>query len=93
MTDVTPLYEGAERPGPQAAEDLDKGLSLYLIRELADWYLSKFEEERMATGTVQEEALNASLRTGLTDRGVFPEFIEIEFERVMKVVCAPLGET
>ncbi|KGT72874.1 hypothetical protein MA20_47770 [Bradyrhizobium japonicum] len=86
------MYEGAERPGPQAAEDLDKGLSPYLIRELANWYLSKFEEERMAAGTVQEEALNASLRALLADRGVFPEFVEVEFERVMKVVCAPLGK-
>ncbi|MCW2220284.1 hypothetical protein M2232_003816 [Bradyrhizobium japonicum] len=46
----------------------------------------------MANGTVQEEALNASLRAVLADRGVFPEFIEVEFERVMKVVCAPLGK-
>ncbi|UQD71543.1 DUF3631 domain-containing protein [Bradyrhizobium japonicum] len=92
VTDVTPLYEGTERPGSQTAKDLDKGLSPYLIRELANWYLSKFEEERMANGTVQEEALNASLRAVLADRGVFPEFIEVEFERVMKVVCAPLGK-
>jgi len=41
----------------------------------------------LATGTVQQKALDAELRA---ERGVFPEFIEIEFERVMEVVHAPL---
>src|SRR5204863_7173461 len=92
VTDVTPLPEGSEKLGPEAAEDLDKGLSSYLIGELADWYLSKFEEERLATDTVQQKALDAKLRAVRAERGVFPDFFEIEFERVMEAVCAPLGQ-
>jgi len=41
---------------------------------------------RLATGTVQQDALDAELRAVLADRGVFPEFIDIEFERVMGAV-------
>ena len=67
------------------------GLSPYRIRQLANWYLEKFEEGRLATGTVQQKALDAELRAVLADHGVLAEFIEIEFERVMVVVHAPLG--
>ena len=35
---------------------------------------------------MQQNALDAELRAVLTDHGVFPEFIEIEFERVMRAV-------
>ena len=35
--------------------------------------------------------VDAELRAVLADYGVFPEFITTEFERVMKVVFAPLG--
>ncbi|MBR0733491.1 DUF3631 domain-containing protein [Bradyrhizobium japonicum] len=90
MTDMTPFPEGAETPALPAAGD--KGLSAHLIGELADWYLGKSEEERVATGTVQQSALDALLRAALAERGVFPEFIEVEFERVMEVVFAPLGQ-
>ena len=62
------------------------GLSPYLIRHLASWYLERFEQERLAAGTVQQNALDAELRAFLADNGVFPEFIEIEFERVMATV-------
>ena len=62
------------------------GLSPYLIRHLASWYLERFEQERLAAGTVQQNALDAELRAFLADHGVFPEFIEIEFERVMRAV-------
>jgi hypothetical protein len=61
-------------------------LSPYFIRHLASWYLERFEQERLATGTVQQNALDAELRAVLADRGVFPEFIDIEFERVMGAV-------
>jgi hypothetical protein len=91
VTDVTPFSEDRERPGPKAANDTDKGLSCYLIRQLANWYLGKFEEERLATGTVQPQVLDVELRALLVDHGVFPEFIATEFERVMKVVYASLG--
>ena len=89
---MTPFSESGEGPQPEAANDTDKGLSHYLIRQLANWYLERFEKERLATGTVQQEALDAELRAVLADRGVFAEFIDIEFERVMEVVCAPLGQ-
>jgi hypothetical protein len=45
----------------------------------------------MATGTVQQSALDAELRGILANHGVFPEFIGTEFERVMGLVYAPLG--
>ena len=62
------------------------GLSPYLICHLANWYLERFEQERRASGTVEQNTLNAELRAVLADHGVFPEFIEIEFERVMATV-------
>jgi hypothetical protein len=92
VTVVTPFFEGGERPEPKAVNGADRGLSPYLIRQLASWYLAKFEKERLATGTVQQRVLDAELRAVLNDRGVFPEFMEIEFERVMEVVHSPLGQ-
>jgi hypothetical protein len=62
------------------------GLSPYLIRDLANWYLERFEQERLATGMVQQNALDAELSAVLADHGVFPEFIKIEFDRVMDAV-------
>ena len=91
VTDVTVLPEDGERPGPETAKDNDNGLSPYRIGQLANWYREKFEEGRLANGTVQQKALDAELRVVLADHGVFPEFIEIEFQRVMAVVHAPLG--
>jgi hypothetical protein len=91
VTDVTLFPEDGGRRRAETADDNDKGLSGYRIRQLANWYLEKFEEERLATGTVQQEALDAGLRVVLADHGVFSEFIATEFERVMKVVHAPLG--
>ncbi|MGV7215025.1 DUF3631 domain-containing protein [Bradyrhizobium sp. UFLA05-112] len=92
VTDVTPFNEEGDTAERGATNDADKGLNPCLIRELADWYLENFEEERRAAGAVQQEALDAELRAVLADRGVFAEFIEIEFERVMEVVHAPLGQ-
>jgi hypothetical protein len=91
VTDVTLFSEDREMPGLGSADDIYKGLSPYRIWQLADWYLEQFEEQRQATGTVQQEALDAELRAVLADHGMLPEFIEIEFERVMVVVHAPLG--
>jgi hypothetical protein len=92
---VRQVRQRGERPGPETVDDTDKGLSTYLIRQLADWYLEKFEGERLATDTVQQgalDALDAELRAVLADdHGVLPEFITTEFERVKKVVPAPLG--
>ena len=86
VTDVTLFSKDGERPEPETADDTDKGLSPYLIRHLASWYLERFEQVRLATGTVQQDALDAELRAVLADRGVFPEFIAVEFERVMRAV-------
>ena len=88
---VRQVRQRGERPGPETVDDTDKGLSPYRIRQLANWYLGEFEEERRATGTVQQDALDAELRAVLAEDGVFDEFIEVEFERVMVAVFAPLG--
>jgi hypothetical protein len=88
---VWQVRQRGERPGPETVDDTDKGLSPYRIRQLANWCLEKFEEERLAAGTVQQSARDAELRAVLAEDGVFDEFIEVEFERVMVAVFAPLG--
>jgi hypothetical protein len=88
---VWQVGQGGERLGPETVDDTDKGLSPYVIRQLANWYLGEFEEERRAMGTVQQDALDAELRAVLAAHGVFSEFIATEFERVMAAVFAPLG--
>jgi hypothetical protein len=74
-----------------------RGLRLepHTIEDLARWYLGRFEAVRKThDGDADPEAqgrVDAELRAVLADYGVFPEFITTEFERVMKVVFAPLG--
>ena len=92
VTDVTPFSETGESFEPGAANHTDKGLSHYLIRQLAGWYLERFEKERQATGAVEQETLDAELCAVLAEHGVPAEFVEIQFERVMEVVHAPLGQ-
>jgi putative DNA primase/helicase len=67
----------------------EPGLSHGRIRELAAWYLDKAvaQHETSETGDVSAAELDAGLRAVLAEE-VFPEYIEIEFERVMKVVFA-----
>jgi hypothetical protein len=89
---VTPFSETGESLEPGAANHTDKGLSHYLIRQLAGWYLERFEKERQATGAVEQETLDAELCAVLAEHGVPAEFVEIQFERVMEVVHAPLGQ-
>jgi hypothetical protein len=84
------------KPGePRSPEWRRLGLEPHTIEELARWYLGRFEAERKTPdGDADPEAqdrVDAELRAVLADYGVFPEFIEVEFERVMKVVFAPLG--
>jgi Protein of unknown function (DUF3631) len=62
------------------------GLGDYRIRQLAGWYLDRAEAERQRTGAIQQTELDETLRTLLADEGVFPEFIGVEFERVMRAV-------
>jgi hypothetical protein len=96
----TALAGGRQRqepkPGePRSPEWRGLGLEPHKYRELARWYLGRFEAERKTPdGDADPEAqgrVDAELRAVLADHGVFPEFIEIEFERVMEVVFAPLG--
>jgi len=90
--------QSTQRPNPGEPRSPDwRGLGLepHTIEELARWYLGRFEAERKTPdGDADPEAqsrVDAELRAVLADYGVFPEFIEVEFERVMVVVFAPLG--
>jgi putative DNA primase/helicase len=71
-----------------AGGDLPSELSDYRIRELAAWYVNRGEAERQETGTIRQAELDEALRKVLTNEGVFQEFIEVEFERVMGAVFA-----
>jgi hypothetical protein len=85
----------AQTGQPRSPEWRGLGLEPHTIEELAHLYLSRFEAERKTPdGDADPEAqgrVDAELRAVLADHGVPPEFIEIEFDRVMKVVYAPLG--
>jgi Protein of unknown function (DUF3631) len=62
----------------------EPGLSDYRIRQLAGWYLDRAEAERQETGTIRQTELDDALRMVLAEDGVFPEFITVEFGRVMR---------
>jgi hypothetical protein len=84
------------KPGePRSPEWRGLGLEPHTIEELARWYLGQFEAERKTPdGDADPEAqgrVDAELRKVIAGHGVFDEFIEVEFERVLKVVFAPLG--
>jgi Protein of unknown function (DUF3631) len=66
----------------------EAGLSDYRVRQLAGWYLDRADAERRETGTIRQTELDEALRTLLAEVGVFPEFIAVEFERVMRAVFA-----
>ena len=66
----------------------ETGLSNHRVRQLAGWYLDRAEAERRETGTLRQVELDQALRTLLAEEGVFPEFIAVEFERVM---CSVFG--
>jgi hypothetical protein len=63
----------------------EPGLSPYTIRDLANWYQEEANLRRVGS-LIDQDALDCDLRQILAERGVFPEFIATEFERVMKVV-------
>jgi len=73
------------REWPQGVNE--PGLSSYTIHELAHWYEEEGNRRRVGPG-LDQNLLDRDLRRILAERGVFPEFIEIEFERVMQVVFA-----
>jgi hypothetical protein len=64
----------------------EPGLSDYRIRRLAGWYLDRAEGERQRTGTIRQSELDEALRMVLAEDGGLPEFIAVEFERVMRAV-------
>jgi putative DNA primase/helicase len=64
----------------------EPGLSPWRIRDLARGYLDQAEKQRQETGDVRSAELDAALRQRLAEIGVFREFIEIEFQRVMEQV-------
>jgi hypothetical protein len=64
------------------------GVSDYRIRELAAWYVDRGEAERQETGPIRQDELDEALRKALANEAVFPEFIAVEFERVMSAVFA-----
>ncbi len=64
------------------------GLSEWRIRQLAAEFQEWANAEFDATHNVNRAALEHRLRAVLAAEGVAPEFIEIEFERVMKIVFA-----
>jgi hypothetical protein len=61
-------------------------MSDYRVRQLAGWYLDRADAERRETGTLRQAELDETLRKLIAEDGVFPEFIAIEFERVMRAV-------
>jgi hypothetical protein len=75
-----------ERPRPTGPNEL--GLSPYTIRELARWYEEEGNRRRLGPG-LDQNALDRDLRGLLAECGVPPEFVAIEFERVMQVVFGP----
>jgi putative DNA primase/helicase len=78
-----------EHGAPVANGGNEPGLSQGRIRELAHWYLDRatVQNEESETGDVSSAELDAALREVLREE-VFPEFVEVEFERVMKAVFA-----
>jgi hypothetical protein len=94
VTDVTDK-NGAGEPRKEDIADVtdengeDRGLHPQQIRQLA----TSFNEEayrRLSGSVLEPNVLNGDLRRRLREEyGVFPEFIAVEFERVMEVAFAP----
>jgi hypothetical protein len=75
-----------------ANSSAEPGLSPGRIRELAAWYLDRAtaQHEANEAGDISSAELDADLRLILREE-VFPEFVEIEFERVMKAVFSKIA--
>lgn len=61
------------------------GLSDRRIRDLAQWYENEGYARRGEDGSIDQTALDGSLRKALAQE-VLPEFVEVEFARVIGVV-------
>jgi hypothetical protein len=70
----------------------EPGLSPARIRELAAWYLARAtaQHEANEAGDISSAELDAALRLILREE-VFPEFVEMEFGRVMKAVFSEIA--
>ena len=64
-----------------------EGLSPSRLRDLANWYVDRAADQQQRTGGVDVDSaeLDAGLRQVLSEQ-VLPEFVEVEFERVMAEV-------
>jgi len=60
-------------------------LSRHTIRDLSRWYIEEADRRHVGIA-VDQRALDRDLRRILAERSVFPEFIAVEFERVMRAV-------
>jgi hypothetical protein len=83
VTSVTAVTPKNDQGDKENADEL--GLSAYTIRELAHWYEEEGNRRRVGLD-LDQRTLDRDLRRLLAERGVFPEFIRVEFERVMRAV-------
>jgi hypothetical protein len=82
---------GTPRTAPQPTNGgIEPGLSLRTIRDLADAYQERTYAQYQESGStdVDHRLLDAWLRRQLAELGVFSEFIDTEFKRVMQAVFA-----
>jgi hypothetical protein len=85
--------ENAARPAvapERPAQPDGYGLGESEIGEHAFWYEQEGNRRRVGL-VLDQRALDNELRQRLENCGVFPEFIGVEFERVMQVVFAEAG--
>ena len=79
---VAPVAAVAAFPG----DGREPGLGLRRLRELAGWYQDE-GYRRHSGDNLDTAVLDAELRAILREE-VFPEHVEVEFQRVMDVVFA-----
>ena len=75
-----------EPPVTASTNGGEQSLSSRRVQELADWY-SDEGHQRYCDNTLDTAALDAELRA-LLRAEVLPEFVEVEFKRVMDLVFA-----
>ena len=74
-------------PNRTTGNGAEPGLPQATIERLAAWYSDAAADQFHATGDVDRAALDAELRRLLAEQEhVFPEFIEVEFNRIMTAV-------
>jgi putative DNA primase/helicase len=72
----------------QPANEGDLGLPRHDLVRLANSYKERSDAQRNGGAEVDQEELDAGLRQVLAEM-VLPEDVEIEFARVMEIVCQP----